>query len=94
MRDFDPKMVSENDLRKLHLEVNQIVQLRFYFTTIAVLIFGTICGWASSSLGKDKPIEPAFVLMVEILLVGILLGLYAYFMLLLCMMRILAVYVK
>ncbi len=92
--EFDRKMVGENDLRKLHLEVNQIVQQRFYLTTIAVLIFGTVCGWAASSVSKDKPIDPNFAMMVEFLLISILSGLYAYFMLLLGMMRILTVYIK
>ncbi len=85
--------VAENDLRKLHSEVNQIVQQRYYLTTIALVIFGTICGWATSALGKDKPIDWRFVFLAEALLIALLSGLYAYFMLLLGMMRILTVYI-
>jgi Na+/melibiose symporter-like transporter len=86
--------VAENDLGKLHSEINQIVQQRFYLTTIAVIIFGTVCGWMTSELGKDKPIDWRFVFLAEFLLIAILSGLYVYFMLLLGMMRVLTVYVK
>jgi hypothetical protein len=86
--------VAQSDLGKLHSEVNQIVQQRFYLTTIALIIFGTICGWATSELGKDKPIDWRFVFLTEFLLIAMLSGLYAYFMLLLGMMRILTVYIK
>jgi FtsH-binding integral membrane protein len=86
--------VAENDLRKLHSEVNQIVQQRFYLTTIALIIFGTVCGWTTSALGKDKPVDWRFVFLAEFLLIAILFGLYVYFMLLLGMMRVLTVYIK
>jgi MFS family permease len=86
--------VAENDLRKLHSEINQIVQQRFYLTTIAVIVFGTVCGWTTSELGKDKPIDWRFVFLAEILLIAIMSGLYVYFMLLLGMMRVLTVYIK
>jgi len=38
--------ILENDLRKVHAEVNQIVSQRFQLTTLAILVFAAVCGWA------------------------------------------------
>jgi hypothetical protein len=92
MKDTEPAKVAENDLRKLHSEVTQIVSQRFNLTTIAVLAFAAICGWATSAIGRDKPITPDFVALVALLVLVVLAALFVYFTLLLGMMRIFTVY--
>jgi hypothetical protein len=94
MSDLEPKAVAENDIRKLHAEVTQIVQQRFYLTTIAIVSFGTISGWATSPLVSGKSIAPGFAWIVEGFLIFVLLGLYLYSTLLLGMMRILTTYIN
>jgi Na+/melibiose symporter-like transporter len=91
--DSDQAKVAENDLRKLHAEVNQLVSQRFYLTTIAVLVFATMCGLATSAVSKDRPLTANFVSLVAILVLFVLAALFAYFMLLLGMMRIFTVYI-
>lgn len=90
MDDSDPK-VCENDLRKLHAEVIQVVSQRFQLTTLAVLVFAAVCGWATTSV-KDKSVTPEFVVLVSTLLLVVLGALFAYFTLLLGMLRIFTVY--
>lgn len=93
MPDIAKTKVSESDLQKLHSEVNQIVTQRFSLTTLAVIVFATICGWASSSFGKDKPITAGFVTLVDVLILCSLLVIFLYFVLLLGQMRIFTVYI-
>jgi hypothetical protein len=84
--------VDDNDLRKLHAEVNQIASQRFSLTTASVVAFATVCGWACSAI-KDKTLAPNFICTVAILLLLIFWGLYLYFMLLLSKLKLLTVYI-
>lgn len=86
----DPR-VAENDLRKIHAEVIQVVSQRFQLTTLAVLIFAAVCGWATSS-AKGQSVTPEFGALVSTLLLVVLGALYIYFTLLLGMLRIFTVY--
>jgi len=88
----DLDKIAENDLRKLHAEVNQIVSQRFSLTTASVVAFATACGWASTAL-KDKPLTPHFISNIGILILCILFGLYLYFMLLLGKLQLLTIYI-
>jgi hypothetical protein len=64
MNENDPARVRENDLRKLHAEILQIVTQRFNLTTLAVVVFAAICGWTVSLVGKDQPVKPELVTLV------------------------------
>jgi len=84
----------ENDLRKLHSEVTQIVQQRFYLTTIAIVAFGTICGWTPSLLSKGGAFTPRLATLMVFLILATLGLLFAYCMFLLGQMRIITVYLR
>ena len=91
MSENDPAKVAENDLRKIHSEINQIVSQRFSLTTTAIVAFATICGWATAA-EKNAPSDPNFLALMGMLLLLVLTALYVYFMMLRGMMRILTIY--
>jgi len=91
MNESDPN-VAENDLRKLHAEIIQVVSQRFQLTTVAVLVFAAVCGWATSSV-RGQPITPQFATLVSMLLLVVLGALFGYFTMLLGMLRIFTVYI-
>jgi hypothetical protein len=88
--------IKDLDAKKLHGEVTQIVQQRFYLSTIAVVLFGTVCGWLTSATVKG---EASWQQQIRLLCAGssililVIAGLFTYFRMLLSMMRIFTSYV-
>jgi hypothetical protein len=86
--------IIDNDIRKIHAEVTQIVNQRFQLTTLAILVVATVAGWAATIVGKSGSLDTGMVTALTFLVTLILLMIFAYFMLLLGMMRIWTVYLQ
>jgi len=91
---MDDKMILENDLRKIHAEVNQIVSQRFQLTTLAILVFAGVCGWAATGVARPGGVTVEVVSLVTLLLILVLGCIFAYFMRLLGMMRVFTIYLE
>ncbi len=91
---MDEEKALDNDLKKLHAEVNQIVSQRFQLTNLAILVFAAICGWATSSINRQGGIGIEYVSVITVLVILVLGTIFFYFMLLLGMMRIFTVYLE
>lgn len=85
--------IDDNDLKKLHAEINQIAQQRFYLTTLGIVAFGTICGWAPTLISKTGAFTPQMGTLLLLLVIGVLAVLYTYQFMLLGQMRLLTVYI-
>ena len=81
------------DQRKIHAEINQLVNQRFVLTTLAVTVFGLIATWG---IPKDPPTPGTevgwFRYMVAMLALVVLFGLFFLMHRLIGMLRILATY--
>jgi len=84
---------TEEDLRKLHAEVNQIVNQRFIITTVAITVSGVII---SILVPKSAPLSGsdvgAFAYAGSILLMLVLLALFLYSHFLKVMIRVYTTY--
>jgi hypothetical protein len=81
------------DIKKLHSEVNQIVNQRLILTTLAVTVFGVMIAWL---IPKEPPASGgqvgAFVYLGSVLLVAILFALFLLSHHLTCMLRLFTTY--
>lgn len=86
---------NEEDLRKLHQEVNQIVQQRFFLTTVAIGVFGAIMAWAfpRAPLPTGSTV-PVLTYMVCISLFVVLATLFALHLCLKLFLRVLTSYLS
>jgi len=91
---MNEEKILQQDLSKIHAEVNQIVSQRFQLTTLAIIVFAVVCGWATASIGRPGGINVEFVTLVTVLMILVLFTLFIYFMFLLGMMRIFTVYLE
>lgn len=83
----------QEDLRKLHQEVNQIVQQRFTLTTVAVGVFGVMIAWAfPKTLPAAGTPVPSFTYVACISLLLVLLVLFALHLSLKLFLRVLTAY--
>jgi len=88
-----PHILSPEDQRKLHAEINQIINQRFLLTTLAVTVFGIIAAWL---LPKERP-QPGtsvglFTYAGSILLITLLFVLFFFLHRLRAMSKTLAAY--
>jgi uncharacterized membrane protein len=84
--------VDQEDCRKLHAEVTQMVSQRFQLTTAAIVAFSAISGWLTSAVEINDRDTFLFVESVSLLLMAILGMLFYYFHSLLGPMRIFTTY--
>lgn len=84
---------NDEDLRKLHQEVNQIVQQRFLLTTVAIGVFGAMMAWAFPK-GDPKPdtLVPLLTYLVCISLLFVLATLFSLHLCLKLFLRVLTTY--
>ena len=74
---------NQEDLRKLHQEVNQIVQQRFTLTTLAIGVFGVIMTWAFPK--TPGPLDSTVPVLTYIVCISLLVVLAILFALHLCL---------
>jgi hypothetical protein len=86
------KKPKDDDIKKLHAEVNQLVNQRFLLSTLAVTIFGVITAWVM----KEPPAIGAevgwFRYLTSIVLLVVLTGLFYLMHRLRAMLRIISTY--
>jgi hypothetical protein len=81
------------DIRKIHAEINQLVNQRFVLTTLAVTVFGLISTWGIPKEPLTSGTDLGwFRYMVAILTLVVLFGLYFLMHRLMGMLRILSTY--
>jgi hypothetical protein len=83
---------TDEDLRKINLEVNQIVNQRFILTTLAISIFGVVL---SIFIPREAPTGSdvgAFTYVGSIILLSVLLALFIYSYLLKRTLRVMTTY--
>jgi hypothetical protein len=84
---------NHEDLRKLHQEVNQIVQQRFFLTTVAIGVFGAIMAWAFPRVSVPSgSTVPVLTYLVCISLLVVLATLFSLHLCLKLYLRVLTAY--
>lgn len=81
------------DQRKIHAEVNQLVNQRIWLTTIAVTVFLFITQWQIQKVIPGQKVG-AFIYGASFLLIGVLLAPFILMHLLTYMLRVLTTYLK
>jgi Na+/melibiose symporter-like transporter len=82
------------DLRKIHAEVNQLVNQRFVLTTVAITVFGFVMAWMLSRISGDSGAVGAFVFVLSAVLSGLLFALFVLSHLYKGMIRVYSTYLK
>jgi hypothetical protein len=85
------------DIRKLHAEINQIVNQRFVLTTLAVTVFGVVTAWFIPRLGSasaSSGLDPGTLYLIGTLLLILLFLFYAASHFLRATMRTLTIYLE
>jgi len=85
------KQISTEDVRKLHTEVNQIVNQRYLLSTLAITIFGVIGAWI---FPKTKNVEVGLFFGGTLLLYAILFILFLYSFYLKRYLRVITTYLQ
>lgn len=81
------------DVRKIHAEVNQLVQQRFSLTTLAITVYGLVTAWLIPRQHPDAGATlDGFTILGSILLLMLLFLLYLTGHLLVGMIRVLTIY--
>jgi hypothetical protein len=70
---------NEQDVRKIHAEVTQLVHERFLLTTVAIIAFGVVSAWFVSKVGPTSgDALGGFAFAASILLTSLLFVLYVF----------------
>ena len=67
-----PIELNTEDIRKLHAEINQILNQRFLITTLAITLFGVVGAWLVPKQAQPGSDVGAFVFLGSMLLLAIL----------------------
>jgi len=84
----------QEDCRKIHSEITQLVALRFQLTTLSVVIFVAMLGWYTTLVSKNTEMAPHIVGPMMIIIQIFLTSIFMYYIHLRRIIRIFSIYLS